>query len=123
MVPRQGNVGGHVSNLQVVIRTGTGQEYYFLCGKWLGKDEEDGLLERELTAQLQDGVASLPYISYRVTVVTGNRKGAGMKFGVWESNSDVRNICQSVFDDIWKQRKFRSQEIRRRQKSIRTWTE
>jgi hypothetical protein len=27
------------------------REWYFLCGKWLAKDEDDGQIEREIAAR------------------------------------------------------------------------
>ena len=47
------------------------KEYYFLCGRWLDKSEDDGLIERELVAQEADGVACEPLIRYKVAVTTG----------------------------------------------------
>ena len=37
----------------------SGQQWVFLCGRWLDKHEDDGQIVRELPAS-QDGVASLP---------------------------------------------------------------
>ncbi|KAH3714459.1 lipoxygenase-like protein [Pelomyxa schiedti] len=61
----------------VIKEEESGSTWYFLCGKWLSKHEEDKLIERELDALTADGVASLPLMRYRVTTVTGDRRGAG----------------------------------------------
>ncbi len=53
------------------------KEWYFLCGRWLDKGEDDGLISRELVASEQDGVASSPLVRYKVEVTTGDRRGAG----------------------------------------------
>jgi hypothetical protein len=52
-------------------------KYYFLCGRWLAKDEDDGQIEREIPASNEDGIASLPLTTYKITVHTGDRRGAG----------------------------------------------
>ncbi|KAH3761318.1 hypothetical protein Pelo_6863 [Pelomyxa schiedti] len=57
--------------------------WYFLCGKWLSKHKDGGLIERELPAMANDGVASLPWVQYKVTTVTGNRRGAGTDANVF----------------------------------------
>lgn len=67
---------------KVIVRAGSGKEYYFLCGHWLSKDEEDGTIVRELEASEMDGEASSPLITYRVTTVTGDRRGAGTSANV-----------------------------------------
>ncbi|KAH3767689.1 hypothetical protein Pelo_458 [Pelomyxa schiedti] len=51
--------------------------YYFLCGKWLSKSKEDKLIERVLPASANDAITSLPFHRYRITTITGNRRGAG----------------------------------------------
>ena len=60
-----------------VRNTITGAEYYFLCGRWLATDEDDGAINRVLTPSNQDGRASVPLVDYLVTVHTGDRRGAG----------------------------------------------
>lgn len=52
-------------------------EWYFLCGRWLDASEDDGKIERDLTPQDHDGVASAPLVKYRVEATTGDRRGAG----------------------------------------------
>jgi hypothetical protein len=59
------------------------KEWYFLCGKWLDKGEDDGKIERELVASEQDGVASKPLTRYSVSVTTGDRRGAGTDASVY----------------------------------------
>jgi hypothetical protein len=59
------------------------KEWYFLCGKWLDKSEDDGKIERDLFAQDQDGVASQPLVRYQVAITTGDRRGAGTDANVF----------------------------------------
>ena len=53
------------------------QKYYFLCGRWLADNEEDGLIEREIGASGEDGVTYEPETRYKISVFTGDRRGAG----------------------------------------------
>jgi len=83
---------------KVIVRSGKGKEYYFLCGKWLDKGEDDGLIVRELEVSEQDGVVTIPTITYKLTVVTGDRRGAGTSANVSvtlygeKGNSGVRKL-------------------------------
>jgi hypothetical protein len=61
----------------VLTQLETGKKTYFLCGRWLAKDEEDGQIEREIPASSEDGRASLPLARYTIKVITGKPKGAG----------------------------------------------
>jgi len=61
----------------------TAKSSYFLCGKWLAKNEDDGQIVREISASSQDGVASAPLSTYKVTVLTGDRRGAGTDANVF----------------------------------------
>jgi hypothetical protein len=54
-----------------------------LCGKWFDKSEEDGQIERDVPATGQDGKASTPLVSYKISVVTGDRHGAGTDANVF----------------------------------------
>ena len=54
-----------------------------MCGRWLDKSEDDGLIERDLDAQDADGVASEPLVRYKVAVTTGERRGAGTDANVF----------------------------------------
>ncbi len=54
----------------------TQQKWYFNCGKWLAKDEDDRQIERELAAS-NDPAGLPPLTTYEVTVITGDRRGAG----------------------------------------------
>ena len=60
-----------------------GKTWFFLCGRWLAKNEDDGQVERDLAVQNEDGVASLPSKHYHVTTVTGDRRGAGTDANVF----------------------------------------
>ena len=56
----------------VITNMDDNKETFFLCGKWLAKDEDDKKIERELPASDKDGQASLPLVTYTISVVTGN---------------------------------------------------
>ena len=49
---------------------------FFPCGHWFAEDEEDGKIVRELAVNSED-VKSEPLVTYRVSVFTGDRRGAG----------------------------------------------
>ena len=59
----------------IITNTDTNENTYFLCGRWFAKDEDDGLIEREIPSSAKDGQASEPLIQYRVIVHTGDRRG------------------------------------------------
>jgi len=40
----------------IVTNENTGQQWFFLSGKWLAKDEEDGAIECEIPSVNEDGV-------------------------------------------------------------------
>jgi hypothetical protein len=61
----------------VITNLATHVQYYFLCGKWLDKSQDDKQIIREIPASNKDGVSSLPLSTYKVEVTTGNRRGAG----------------------------------------------
>eukprot|EP01123_Difflugia_compressa_P005057 TRINITY_DN1661_c0_g1_i1.p1 TRINITY_DN1661_c0_g1~~TRINITY_DN1661_c0_g1_i1.p1 ORF type:complete len:960 (-),score=248.52 TRINITY_DN1661_c0_g1_i1:25-2904(-) len=67
----------------VVTNQQSGTKWYFLCGRWLAKDEDDHSIVRELPASNEDGVASAPMVSYKVSVTTGDRRGAGTDANVF----------------------------------------
>jgi hypothetical protein len=39
--------------------------------RWLAKDEDDGLIERELPAE-KEGQPAIPLLTYKIQVITGN---------------------------------------------------
>ena len=41
-----------------------------LLDRWLAKDEDDGLIERELPAE-KEGQPAIPLLTYKIQVVTG----------------------------------------------------
>lgn len=61
----------------------TQADTFFLCGRWLSKDEEDGQITRELPASNKDGQTYAPMINYKVSVITGNVRGAGTDANVF----------------------------------------
>jgi hypothetical protein len=50
----------------------TNTEAFFLHGRWLAKDEDDGEIEREIPASNKDGQTYAPLTYYKITTVTGN---------------------------------------------------
>jgi len=67
----------------IVTNEKTEQKWFFLCGKWLATNEEDGAIEREIPTSNENGVASLPLITYKIFVTTGDRRGAGTDANVF----------------------------------------
>ncbi len=49
--------------------------YYFPCGRWLDKKEDDGAIRRRLPVTFRDPRAFKS--QYRVTVTTSDIRGAG----------------------------------------------
>ncbi len=61
----------------VITNLKNNSDTYFLCGRWLAKDEDDKAIVRELPASDKDGVVVAPLTAYKIAVATGNRRGAG----------------------------------------------
>lgn len=61
---------------KVVIKNGSGKQWYFLCGRWLSSTEDDKQIQRELKATEQDGTTYLPLVDYKITIKTADRPGA-----------------------------------------------
>jgi len=59
------------------------KEYFFLAGRWLAKDELDGAIEIEIPGSSEDGVAGTPLTTYKISVSTGDRPGAGTDANVF----------------------------------------
>ncbi|XP_048241483.1 lipoxygenase homology domain-containing protein 1-like isoform X2 [Haliotis rufescens] len=57
-------------------------KYFFPCGQWLAKDEGDGSISRDLIGS-RDPMAIRKMAKYKVTVFTGNVKGAGTDANVY----------------------------------------
>ncbi|XP_053384453.1 lipoxygenase homology domain-containing protein 1-like isoform X6 [Mercenaria mercenaria] len=57
-------------------------KYYFPCNQWLAKDEGDGAICRTLLGS-RDPFAVRKDTKYKVTVYTGNKKGAGTDANVY----------------------------------------
>uniref|UniRef100_A0A6B2KXQ4 PLAT domain-containing protein n=1 Tax=Arcella intermedia TaxID=1963864 RepID=A0A6B2KXQ4_9EUKA len=55
----------------------TNKDYFFLVGKWFAKDEDDGAIMREIVPADSDGKTYEPYVTYEVSVVTGDRMYSG----------------------------------------------
>jgi hypothetical protein len=54
----------------VITNLQTKKDYYFLCGRWLSKSEDDGEIVREIAASDKDGVSCLPLSRYKISVLT-----------------------------------------------------
>ncbi|XP_050409617.1 lipoxygenase homology domain-containing protein 1 [Patella vulgata] len=57
-------------------------KYFFPCGQWLAADEGDGCISRDLVGS-KDPNAVRRASKYKVTVFTGNKKGAGTDANVY----------------------------------------
>ena len=58
----------------VTIKNPNNKEWFFPISRWFAKNEDDGLIERELKPSNEE---PLNVISYEVIVYTGDRWGAG----------------------------------------------
>lgn len=58
----------------VITRESDEKKWYFLCGRWLSKSEDDGQITREIPASGEDGKTYDPLVTYKITVVTGNKR-------------------------------------------------
>ncbi len=67
----------------IITNTATNKQWFFLCGKWLAKDEDDGQIERELSASDKDGTSCAPMSKYLIAVKTGDIRGAGTDANVF----------------------------------------
>ncbi|XP_012940880.1 lipoxygenase homology domain-containing protein 1 [Aplysia californica] len=61
-------------------RSDSTKEVTFNCNRWLAEDEDDGLIEREITAS---GAQMLSTTTYMVSVKTGDVRGAGTDANVF----------------------------------------
>jgi len=53
---------------------------------------------KEIVASAQDGEPNLPFINYKIEVITGNRKGAGTDSNLWSMApmAILANTCLKV---------------------------
>lgn len=72
--------GWHMDHVEIVDDA-TGDNYYFPCGKWFDKKEDDGQIERILPAAKPDPNAV--NCMYKVTVYTSDMKFAGTDANVF----------------------------------------
>ena len=61
----------------VVSAEGSGKEWVFNCGKWLDKGEADGQTVRDLVAVADGKAADTKVVKYKISVRTGDKRGAG----------------------------------------------
>lgn len=73
--------GWHLDRIEME-NLDTKERYYFICKRWLAKDEDDGEIVRELPAEGDSIKKPLSLVKYIVEVHTGNKSGGG-------TNSDV----------------------------------
>jgi hypothetical protein len=62
---------------KVIVENSAGVSWFFPCGSWLSSTEGDKVTSREIPASASDSVTYSPFITYKVTVITGDRSGAG----------------------------------------------
>ena len=68
--------GWHLDRIEIE-NTRTKEKYFFICNRWLAKDEDDRQIVRELPAEGDEIKKPLPIVNYIVEVYTGNKSGAG----------------------------------------------
>uniref|UniRef100_A0A6B2KWS8 PLAT domain-containing protein n=1 Tax=Arcella intermedia TaxID=1963864 RepID=A0A6B2KWS8_9EUKA len=92
----------------VVVESGVGQTFYFPCGHWLAKDEEDKQISRDIVAVTSSPEETYnPLVVYRAFVTTGDLPGAGTSspiyitlFGKLKQSEELRldSSLKSAFD-------------------------
>ncbi|CAH1787210.1 unnamed protein product [Owenia fusiformis] len=76
-----------------------GKKWTFPCGRWLAKDEDDGLLERELYPQELATEQYIPCIPYEITTYTSDRSGSSTDADVYiviygkDQCSEKKSLC------------------------------
>ncbi|XP_064633987.1 lipoxygenase homology domain-containing protein 1-like isoform X3 [Lineus longissimus] len=60
-----------------------GRRWLFPCGRWMGKGEDDGLLERELLPQEMATEEYIPCVPYEIVTYTSNISGASTDADVY----------------------------------------
>jgi len=58
----------------VVTRESDGKKWFFLCGRWLSKGEDDGAIIRDIPASGEDGKTYAPLANYKISVITGDKR-------------------------------------------------
>ena len=108
----------------IITDVETNEKTFFLCGRWLAKDEDgwllfkhfsnyfslkklekkDGKLEREIAASNADGVTYEPLVAYQVQIFTGDRFGAGRNpsfFVEFAHFYVLKKIVQGTFSRVF----------------------
>lgn len=67
----------------IVVSKEDGKEWVFNCGKWLDKGEDDGQIIRDLAPVLDGKAQGIPVVKYRISVRTGDKRGAGTDANVY----------------------------------------
>ena len=78
---------------KVIVRNeSSGNEWYFLCGKWFATD---GQIVRFVEASDTDGASYPPMRKYKISVITGDRRGAGTDANVFINLYGAEDHLQS----------------------------
>jgi hypothetical protein len=57
-----GTAAGWFLDKVIITSIKDAKKYYFLCGKWLDKNEDDGRIERDLVPRDKDGESCKPIV-------------------------------------------------------------
>lgn len=74
--------GWFLERVVVTDKIHSNWKYYFPCGRWLARDEDDGAICRDLLGST-DPFAVAKLTKYKVTVYTGDKPGAGTDANVY----------------------------------------
>lgn len=74
--------GWYLENV-VITSEKTGKRWVCNCGRWLSKDEDDRQIIRELPALLDGNPSDTKVVKYKVSVRTGDKRGAGTDANVF----------------------------------------
>lgn len=69
--------------INIIIEPKSSKEWVFNCGRWLDKGEDDGQIIRELVPVINGVAASANVVKYRISVRTGDKRGAGTDANVF----------------------------------------
>ncbi|KAI8493666.1 Lipoxygenase y domain-containing protein 1, partial [Branchiostoma belcheri] len=93
-----------------------GQKWFFPCGRWLDKGQDDGKLERELFPTNTATEEYNPYVPYEIITYTSDVSGAGTDADVYvvlfgrDSQTEQKSLCGN--------KKERKEKFEKAQKDI-----
>ncbi|XP_078580092.1 lipoxygenase homology domain-containing protein 1-like isoform X2 [Branchiostoma floridae x Branchiostoma japonicum] len=93
-----------------------GQKWYFPCGRWLDKGQDDGKLERELFPANTATEEYNPYVPYEIITYTSDVSGAGTDADVYivlfgrDTQTEQKSLCAN--------KKERKEKFEKAQKDI-----